>query len=110
MYRGEHRATKLVDALQHNSYHQRLDILGLKSSENKQTRDNLTEVCKIFTGKENVNPRQLFEFLGNLTSLETVKASMLTSESISSPKSGHLRVCICLQDTTISHTSITDTS
>ena len=53
-------STKLVRALRNKSYQQRLDILGLTSLEKRVNRD-LIEVYKILTGKENIDPAQLFE-------------------------------------------------
>jgi len=45
------------------SYELRLNILDLMSLEKRQIGDALIETYKILTGKENINPRQLFDIV-----------------------------------------------
>ena len=57
--RVQRRATKLVQGIEHLSYDERLQYVGLNRLENRRKRSDLIETYKITTGVYDI-PRELF--------------------------------------------------
>ena len=62
------RFTRMLPGMEHLSYKERLDRLGLFSLEQRRLRDGLTEVFKIMRGMDRVDREQLFPLVdGSVT-------------------------------------------
>lgn len=57
----QRRATKLVKAIKHLPYHERLKKLGMMSIEERINRGDMIQTYKILTGKVRVDSEKFFE-------------------------------------------------
>ena len=67
----QQRATKLVPSLKDKPYEERKQALNLTSLEERRVRGDLIEVFKIIHGFENINRKQFFKLVSEVSPHET---------------------------------------